>query len=117
MSSQSFIIVICNLPYLLWSIDQSTFITCHASLFIFFDAAKFHLVSTKFNKSFASIYIWFLFGAQLQKRQDRNCIYIWGNFLDSDVCPASLGIAYGVVSQYFKPLMKISAVYSVYVKL
>ena len=87
------------------------------AFFIFFDAAKFHLVSTKFNKSFASIYIWFLFGAQLQKRQDRNCIYIWGNFLDSDVCPASLGIAYRVVSQYFKPFMKISAVYSVYVKL
>ena len=76
-------------------IHRSTFITC---LFILYAAAKFHLVSTKFNKSFASIYIWFLFGAQLQKRQDRKYIYIWGNFLDSDVCPASLEFAYGVVS-------------------
>ena len=79
-------------------IHRSTFITCHSSLFILYAAAKFHLVSTKFNKLFASIYIWFLFGAQLQKRQDRKYIYIWGNFLDSDVCPASLEFAYGVVS-------------------
>ena len=94
-------IVICNLPCLPWSIDAYVFIrSIFKKLALYFLLRpSFHRVLTKLNKLYASVFCLVLFGAQLQKRFDRNNSYIWGKFSILGRLSSLNGISiYGVVS-------------------